>query len=73
MQALAAGRLHEALELQRRQPAPHVVRGVDHALPRHVVAGIEIDGDAVGQLRPIGLGAPGMDFEHARLHQLEQA
>ena len=73
MQALAAGGLHEAFQLQRRQPAPHVVRGVDHALPRHVVAGIEIDGDAVGQFRTVGLGAPRMDFQHACLNQLEQA
>ena len=73
MQALAAGGLREALQLQGRQPAPHIVRGVDHALPRHVVAGIEIDGDAVGQFRTVGLGAPRMDFQHARLNQLEQA
>ena len=48
MQALAAGGLDEAFELEVAQPLPHLARGGDHILPFDAGAGIEIEHQAVG-------------------------
>ena len=48
MQALAAGGLDEAFELEIAQPLPHLAGGGDDILPFDAGARIEIEHQAVG-------------------------
>ena len=73
MQTLAAGGLEEALESEVLEPVAKRPRRRDHLAPRHVVAGIEVEHQAIGLLEPIGDGVPGVDLEDADLHQADRA
>ena len=69
MQALAAGGLHEAFEALRFEPVLHFQRPGDDFLPFDTLARIEIEDDPVGLLELFDARAPGMNFQHIRLHE----
>jgi hypothetical protein len=73
VQALAAGGFHEALELQVGEPFAQLARRAVHGRPRQVLAGIEIEHDPVAVFDSFDGRAPHVNFQHARLHQREQA
>ena len=55
------------------EPLAQFARRLVHVGPFHVVAGIEIEHDAVAVLDVVDGRAPDVDLQHARLHQREQA
>ena len=69
MQPLAARKLDEAFEIERSEPIMHVARGGNDDGPRHAVAGIEVEHDAVAEVELINQRAADMDFEDAGLHR----
>ena len=54
MQALAAGGLDEAVEIEIAKPLPHLAGTRDHILPFDAGAGIEIEHQAVGVFQAVG-------------------
>src|SRR5260370_16295203 len=72
MQALAAGKLDEALQIDGGEPLAHVARGCNDVGPVDAVARIDIEDDAVANIQMIDGRAAHMQFEHARLHQRKQ-
>src|SRR5260221_124731 len=72
MQALAAGKLDEALQIDGGEPLAHVARGCNDVGPVDAVARIDIADDAVANIQMIDGRAAHMQFEHARLHQRKQ-
>ncbi len=72
VQALAPRGADERREPQGTQAFAHQARGLHHARPRHVGARVEIEDDAVRQVRGVGPRAPGMEFQRVELHQFEQ-
>src|SRR5712675_1855236 len=66
MQALAAGKLDEALQIDGGEPLAHVARGCN------AVARIDIEDDTVAKVQMLDGRAAHMQFEHARLHQRKQ-
>src|SRR5258708_12081184 len=72
MQALAAGKLDEALQIDGGEPLAHVGRGCNDVGPVDAVAGIDIEDDTVAKVQMLDGRAAHMQFEHARLHQRKQ-
>src|SRR6516164_1250986 len=73
MQALPARRLDEAHQTQAVEPHAHLACRLDHRAPWHILARIEIEDQAVGLLETAERRTPRMDFDHARLHEGDQA
>jgi hypothetical protein len=73
MQALAAGCLHEAGEAGVLEPSADGAGGIEHRVPRHALAGIEVHDDLVGMLQIVEGRLPGVDLECAPLDQADQA
>src|SRR3569833_2015406 len=48
------------------------MRGLDHARPRQIRRGIEIEGDAIRLVECAAMRAPGVQFKHAHLHETYQ-
>jgi hypothetical protein len=63
----------KALELQLREALAHFEGGGDDGVPVEPLVGVEVEGEAVGLLDILERRSPGVDFEHARLHELQQA
>src|SRR6266849_4057899 len=72
MQALAAGKLDEALQIDGGEPLAHVARGCNDVGPVDAVARIDIEDDTVAKVQMLDGRAAHMQFEHARLHQRKQ-
>jgi hypothetical protein len=72
MQPLAAGGLDEAFEPERLEPLAHLDRSRRDGFEADALAGVEVEGEAVGALRRSQLRAPGMDLQHARLDEREE-
>src|SRR5262249_19599354 len=72
VQALGAGKLDEALQIDGGEPLAHVARGRNDVRPGDAVAGIDVEDDAVANVEMIDRRAAHMQFEHARLHQRKQ-
>ena len=73
MQPLAAGRLRKAFETDPGQCLTHIDSGLGHPLPPQPLVGVEIHGDPVGGLQLLDPRPPGMDLEHAHLHQRDES
>ena len=73
MQPLAAGRLGKALEADPGERVAHVDSRFGHALPGQPLIGVEIHRHPVGHFELVDPRAPGMDFQHAHLHQPDEA
>ena len=73
MQALAAGRLHEALEAELVEPLAQLERGERDAVPVDAAIGIEIEHHEVGALDLVGVTAPRVDLERAELREPDEA
>ncbi len=73
MQSLPARRLEPRLEAARLQHVVHAARRFHHALPRHVRRGVEIEHDAIRLVDVILARAPGVQLEHAVLHERDEA
>src|SRR5262249_47353939 len=72
MQALAAGKLDEALQIEGGESLAYVARGRNDVRPGDAVAGIDVEDDTVANVQMLDRRAAHMQFEHARLHQRKQ-
>ena len=73
MQALAAGGLDEAGEAGVLEPVADRAGGVEHRVPGHALAGVEVHHDLVGVLEVVERRLPGVDLERAALDEADQA
>ena len=73
VQALAARRLHEALEPVVAERRAEVARGVDRALPGEPDVGIDVEHQLVRALHLVGVRDPRVDLERAELRQRDEA
>src|SRR5262249_59872264 len=72
VQALPAGKLDEALQIDGGQPLAYVARGRNDVRPGDAVAGIDVEDDTVANVQMLDRRAAHMQFEHARLHQRKE-
>ncbi len=72
MQALAAARLQEVGEAQLVEHGVHQRRRLLHRLPAHALAGVEVEGHAVGLLDVGALRVPGVELDHVHLRGADE-
>ncbi len=73
VEPLAAGRLDEARDAERREHVAHQARGGDDGRPRHRRAGVEVEHHAVRTLEVVRDRVPRVDLEHVHLHECQHA
>src|SRR5581483_3106995 len=73
VQALAAGGLDEARQLDALEPGPHLARRGDDVGEVHAGPGIEVEHQAVGAAEIADARATHVDFQRAALHQRDDA
>src|SRR5262245_45830846 len=72
VEALAAGRLHEAVELELAKERPQLERGERDALPVEALVGIEVEHDQIRTLELVGARTPRVDLERAELRERDE-
>src|SRR5438552_7564712 len=73
VESLPARRLDETLQADIREPLSHLGRSLDNRMPRHALAGIEIENQSVGAIEVVAFGSPWVDLDDPGLDEADQA
>ncbi len=73
MQALSPRGLDVAFNSKVLQTAAHLARCVDYRAPLQAVSGVQVENERVGMIDVLDARAPGVNFQHIGLYEIDQA